>query len=229
MPSTCRKERKELLKQRKARSNKNFSLIEDVVGSWETFRRHDVDKKKRRDLVSKVLKKIEGRIPELAASHTASRIVQACIKYGTAEEQQRVLKEVEPHLIELSKSPYGHFVVSKLIDVSPKEKYPGKLSHLCCTLCLEANKAVETWREKDCSHKTAATASAFAASPFPPPLVPLDFYASEFNVYHTFCLCYSSDLHGLSLSPPLDRFSLQVLTTKSKTSHAQFHTICIDP
>jgi hypothetical protein len=35
------------------------------------------------------------------------------------------MKELEPKLLELSKSPYGHFVVSKLVSLAPKEQLPG--------------------------------------------------------------------------------------------------------
>ena len=36
-----------------------------------------------------------------------------------------ILKELEPRLLELCKSPYGHFVVSKLIALAPKDQLPG--------------------------------------------------------------------------------------------------------
>ena len=31
------------------------------------------------------LVQVQGRVAELAASHTASRVIQACVKYGTAK------------------------------------------------------------------------------------------------------------------------------------------------
>ena len=45
-------------------------------------------------------------------------------------ERAAILKEVEPKLLDLSKSPYGHFVVSKLISLAPKEQLPGGRG--CC-------------------------------------------------------------------------------------------------
>jgi hypothetical protein len=36
-----------------------------------------------------------------------------------------ILKELEPRLLELCKSPYGHFVVSKLIALASKDQLPG--------------------------------------------------------------------------------------------------------
>lgn len=121
-----RKERKQLSRERKARTNKNFNLIQEVIGLWETLRRHDTPAERQSELVSKIIKKIDGRVGELAGSHSASRVVQACIKHGTPEERTKVLKQLEPKLLELSKGPYGRFVVSKLIDLSPKENLQGK-------------------------------------------------------------------------------------------------------
>jgi pumilio homology domain family member 6 len=121
----CRKEKKELIKQRKERRNKNFNLIEELVSLWEVLRRHDTTAQRRSELVSVILKKMKGHIAELAGNHTASRVVQACVKHGTATERSAILKEVEPRLLELAKGSYGHFVVSKLIDAASKEELNG--------------------------------------------------------------------------------------------------------
>jgi hypothetical protein len=121
----CRKERKELDKERKARRNKNFGLIEEAKGLWEELRRHDLSADKRAKLVTAILAKCQGRLAELAGSHSASRIIQSCAKYGTAAERAAILKELQPKLLELAKSPYGHFVVSKLVALAPKEQLPG--------------------------------------------------------------------------------------------------------
>ena len=49
-----------------------------------------------------------------------ARVVSAA-----AAERAAILKELQPKLLELSKSPYGHFVVSRLIALSPKQQLPG--------------------------------------------------------------------------------------------------------
>ena len=62
---------------------------------------------------------------EISASHTGSRIIQACIKLGS-EEQRRVLqKELAPAFVGLAKSPYGHFVASKLVATANKTELAG--------------------------------------------------------------------------------------------------------
>jgi len=122
-----RKERKELSRERKSRTNKNFNLIQEVVGMWETLRRHDTPASRRSEIASQIFTKIDGRVAELANSHSSSRVVQAVVKHGTAAERKKVLKQLEPTLLTLSKSPYGRFVVSKLIDLAPKDDLEGKL------------------------------------------------------------------------------------------------------
>lgn len=80
---TRSKERKELDRARKARRNKNFTLIQEITALWEEARRHDTSVEKRAKLVSAILQKVEGRLAELAGSHSASRIIQTCAKYGS--------------------------------------------------------------------------------------------------------------------------------------------------
>lgn len=192
---------------RKARRNKNFNLIQEVVLLWEEARRHDVTPEKRSKLVTAMLAKVQGRVAELAGSHAASRVIQTCAKHGTpagaraalggpgggagprggrgraylgpaatsnaaggrfssassshdssiacqpaavlqeltscltlipklsprdcvptppSAERAAVLKELEPKLLELSKSPYGHFVVMKAVALAPKDALPGR-------------------------------------------------------------------------------------------------------
>lgn len=93
---------------------------------WEQLRRRDVPADKRAELVTSILKLSKGRIADLTGSHTASRVVQSCLKYGNKQNRATILSEVEPKMVELSKSPYGRFVVSKLITTASKEELAGK-------------------------------------------------------------------------------------------------------
>lgn len=73
---------------------------------------------------------VQGHLAEMAVSHTGSRIVQACIKFGSEEQRQAVRKEVAPVFLELAKSPYGHFVASKLVTTASKTELAGR--HFTC-------------------------------------------------------------------------------------------------
>lgn len=68
---------------------------------------------------------MQGRVPDLAMSHTASRIIQACAKHGTDADRRMILAEATPRVVDLAKSSYGHFLLCKLITAAPKKEFPG--------------------------------------------------------------------------------------------------------
>lgn len=67
----------------------------------------------------------KGKLVELSNHHTASRIIQFCVKYGTVPERKAIMEEVKAKIVELAKSKYGHHLVQKLITVSSKQEVPG--------------------------------------------------------------------------------------------------------
>lgn len=68
---------------------------------------------------------VQGRVVDLAMSHTASRVIQACAKHGNDADQQALLKEAAPRIVDLAKSSYGHFLLSKLVSAAPKSEITG--------------------------------------------------------------------------------------------------------
>lgn len=68
---------------------------------------------------------VKGRILQVATSPKGSRVLQACMKHGTPEQRHALLEEMLPQLLELSKGPYSHFLICKLIANAPKEDIPG--------------------------------------------------------------------------------------------------------
>lgn len=126
-----RKERKERKVKLLSAKKKHYTLSQELVGHWETIRQHNVGKEKRSALVTTVLEKSTGRIAELAASHVTSRVLQACAKYGTGAQRAAMLAEVLPEFVPLAKSPYGHFMLRKLVATAPKATVPGVCYHGC--------------------------------------------------------------------------------------------------
>jgi len=59
-------------------------------------------------------------------SHTTSRVLQAAVKAAGADARAAVLAEVAPDALPLAKSSYGHFLLTKLISLAPKEEVPGE-------------------------------------------------------------------------------------------------------
>lgn len=116
-----------MAKERRAKRQKNFHLIQEATSLWEVLRQTATPPEKKKELVGKIVEVCGERVPELAMSHTAARIIQACVKHGTDEDRARLQKLCLPKIIELSKSPYGRFVVSKLINKCPKGDLIGEL------------------------------------------------------------------------------------------------------
>jgi pumilio homology domain family member 6 len=98
---------------------------QEAVVLWETLRRGDTSSEERSKLVASILRLLKGHLAEVVNRPTGSRVVQACAKHGSAADRALLLDELAPKLLELTKKPYGHFLVCKLINVAPKERLPG--------------------------------------------------------------------------------------------------------
>ena len=51
--------------------------------------------------------------------------MQAVAKFGSAAERGALTQEVLPHLVDLARNPYGHFLVCKLLAAAPKQTLAG--------------------------------------------------------------------------------------------------------
>lgn len=85
-------------------------------------------KKCQPHITSKFKVQVDGRIAQVANSHTGSRVLQACAKHGSPKQRLSMLAEIMPQLLDLSKSPYAHFLVCKLIATIPRPELKGRLS-----------------------------------------------------------------------------------------------------
>jgi pumilio homology domain family member 6 len=83
---------------------------------WESLRLQKQDKSERQQQVNELFTLIKGDIPNLVFGHSASRFVQAAMKYGTKEQRREIAKELEGRYIELSKAKYGKFLVGKVLE-----------------------------------------------------------------------------------------------------------------
>lgn len=72
----------------------------------------------------------------LANHHSASRVIQWCLKEGSEADKARLTAEVRTNIVPLAKSKYGRHVVQKLINVAPKEEVPGVLKDASACACL---------------------------------------------------------------------------------------------
>jgi hypothetical protein len=118
----------EKAKLKKQKREKNSTLIQEISGYWEQLRQTSTGKEKKVELVGKILDACGDRLGDVAASHTASRIIQSCVKHGNVGQRERVQEAVLGSgrgVVELSKNPYSRFVVSKLIMTAGKGQLAG--------------------------------------------------------------------------------------------------------
>lgn len=69
---------------------------------------------------------VRGVSVELSNHHSASRVIQWCLKEGSPADRSQLLGEVKANIVELSKSKYGRHVVQKIISMASKEEVPGR-------------------------------------------------------------------------------------------------------
>ncbi|KAL6571604.1 hypothetical protein OROHE_003247 [Orobanche hederae] len=112
---------KELTEARKKKRKKHYSLEQELALLWEKMRRRNIPKEDRSRLVSEALKKMKGKISEIASSHVLSRVLQTCVKHCTQDERNDVFKETQPHFIALASNTYAVHLITKLLDHAPKE------------------------------------------------------------------------------------------------------------
>lgn len=115
------KAQKELAKERRAQ-RPNADLLARAKKLWEKLRVTDVKPEERKKLMLEMMELITGKVKEVIFKHDASRIVQSCVKYGNGKQREVIASELKGHYVELSKSSYGHFMVSKLLHHCPTQR-----------------------------------------------------------------------------------------------------------
>ncbi|KAL0032330.1 hypothetical protein WJX79_005648 [Trebouxia sp. C0005] len=105
-------------------TKRNAALIQDITAKWEKLRHPDTTAAQRIDIVHEILNQVQGRVADLAMSHTASRVIQACAKHGNETDLKALLAEAAPRVVDLAKSSYGHFLLCKLISAATKAQFP---------------------------------------------------------------------------------------------------------
>ncbi|KAJ2114676.1 Pumilio y domain member 6 [Coemansia sp. RSA 922] len=86
---------------------------------WEQLRRGDLDADVRRTHMAAMMELIGGRIKEITLKHDMSRVVQTCIKHGSAEQRAVISGELAGAEIELAKSMYGRHILLRLLKHCP--------------------------------------------------------------------------------------------------------------
>ncbi|XP_031496444.1 pumilio homolog 24 isoform X2 [Nymphaea colorata] len=121
---------KELTEERKKKRKANYTLQHELALLWEKMRRRDITKEERSKVITEALKKMKGKIPEIAGSHVSSRVLQTCIKYCQPLEKNSICDELRPHFLTLAQNKYAVHLVNKMLDNASKSQLDGFMSSL---------------------------------------------------------------------------------------------------
>ncbi|OUM61752.1 hypothetical protein PIROE2DRAFT_69565 [Piromyces sp. E2] len=116
-----RQAQKQLKNERKAQ-NPSYEIISEAKEIWETLRLKRNTKEERRELMDRLMKIIRGKVQEIIFKHDASRIIQCAIKYGNQSQRSEIAKELKGRYVELSKSVYGRFIISRVLAYCTEER-----------------------------------------------------------------------------------------------------------
>ncbi|KAL8263985.1 hypothetical protein R6Q59_022115 [Mikania micrantha] len=133
VPKTKRELRiqaKELAEARKKKRKPHYTLEQELASIWEKMRRRNIAKEERSKLVSEALRKMKGKIPEIAGSHVSCRVLQTCAKYCSQDERNAVYEELQPHFLTLACNTYAVHLITKLLDNASKEQLANFISSL---------------------------------------------------------------------------------------------------
>ncbi|XP_067027908.1 pumilio homolog 3-like [Acropora muricata] len=113
-----KKERKQFRRQQ----DENYALLHDLNKIYETLRRKNCSKANKSELINKTLDLIAGHSHDVIFKHDAGRVLQSCVKFGTAEQRQRLFEQFKGDFVALIKSKYSKFFVKKMLKYGTKEQ-----------------------------------------------------------------------------------------------------------
>ncbi|KAJ3161424.1 hypothetical protein HDU86_007206 [Geranomyces michiganensis] len=115
-----RAEQKQAKQERKA-SKPNAPLIQEAKAIWETLRQKKLSARDRKSEMKALMDLVRGKVKDVIFKHDASRIIQCALKYGDQKQRDEIAGELKGHYAELSKSMYGRFIISKILNYCSAE------------------------------------------------------------------------------------------------------------
>jgi len=107
-------------RQKKAKSEDVYSLGVQAKKIWEELRREDCKEEERDTHVQRLHALVKGKLDKIAFAHDTVRTLECLVALGTDQVRKEIFNELRDQLAAVSKAPYGHFLVGKLL------KYGGK-------------------------------------------------------------------------------------------------------
>ncbi|EOA30085.1 hypothetical protein CARUB_v10013191mg [Capsella rubella] len=121
---------KELAQARKKKRKPHYTLEQELASLWEKMRRRDIGKEDRSKLISEAVRKMKGKIPEIAVSHVSSRVLQTCVKFCSQAEKDAMFTELQPNFLNLAINKYAIHFIQKMLDGASKQQLAACISSL---------------------------------------------------------------------------------------------------
>lgn len=117
-------QKKRAVKHERQSHRKHADAVATSKEIWNKLRLKNNSPEEKRRLVAELMDLLRGKVNEVALQHDASRVVQAAIQFGTAEERKEIIMELcqTGSLAELSKIQYAHFVILKMIKYCSRDE-----------------------------------------------------------------------------------------------------------
>ena len=94
----------------------NYSLVEKLKVDWNKIRVKTLKSEDRHAVMDKMAERVKGRILQITLRHDVSRIIQSILQFGSPSLRSLILSEISGKILEICKTPYGHFTILKAIS-----------------------------------------------------------------------------------------------------------------
>lgn len=102
---------------------KHAEDVEQAKRIWNQLRVKTNTTEENAEYMKQLMPLVQGKAPQVALQHDASRCVQACVQFGTPAERKELLKEFsKAGIADLSKNQYACFSVLKFIKYCHTDK-----------------------------------------------------------------------------------------------------------
>lgn len=133
---TEEEKKKERAEQKKLREERKMSRpqgekIQQIKQLWERLRvRKDMPADVRKKLVEETWELSKDSIKDIIFKHDASRVIQTLFKYSDKTKRAVITKELKGNYVNLAKSPYGKYLLVKILHYGNSEVRQNVLNEL---------------------------------------------------------------------------------------------------
>lgn len=120
--SMDRKQRKEFLRELKAKKKPNFERSEQCKKLWEKLRSGRSSNEVKEECIEKLLELVKGHAAHLIYSHDTVRVIECLVALKRPDINELLFEELKPELVTMVKSKYARFFVLRILKNGTMEQ-----------------------------------------------------------------------------------------------------------